>query len=522
MRTLLLPVSALLLASSCAENSLVTSNDSDRGAWDTAGPEGDADADADADTEPEEEDDFLALRPAQTDIFVFIANPGRNTVTRVNVQTLEVRTTPVGVDPRVVITTPDYATAAVFNRGDDSVTILDANTLEARTVGVRDDFNRMVMSPDGRWVALWHDLSAERPDDPEPEGVQSFNEVSFVDLTTAAHHPMAVDYNPREIKFTPDSTLAAVVTDTSLGLVDLTATALSPRLVRLTEELVDPPVAEEVAIAPDGTWAFVRQFGAEDLAVVDLLGGTVARVPVGLNPTDLDLTPDGRRAVVVARGSHELYLFDLADPFAAPDVLGLPTEVNLGSVLIDPTGQKAVVYTTAAPVDRYATWDLASGEITLRSLVKPVETMAVTPTGESLLVFHTKEDAADADSSSPFYGKWALTLIALSDFRQNPLALPAEPIGYSNSNNGRFGYFIMDGQKYLEVLDYRTLLPEEIELRSDPVYVGVLPDLFPDDDDEPVAWASQEHELGRISFYDPDDGAVETITGFELNSEIEE
>ena len=196
--------------------------------------------------------------------------------------------------------------------------------------------------------------------------------------------------------------------------------------------------------------------------------------------------------------------------------------MSLGSVLIDPTGQKAVVYTTAAPVDRYATWDLTSGEITLRSLVKPVETMAVTPTGESLLVFHTKEDAPDADSSSPFYGKWALTLIALSDFRQNPLALPAEPIGYANSNNGRFGYFVMDGQKYLEVLDYRTLLPEEIELRSDPVYVGVLPDLFPEDDDEPVAWASQEHELGRISFYDPDDGAVETITGFELNSEIEE
>jgi hypothetical protein len=36
-----------------------------------------------------------------------------------------------------------------------------------------------------------------------------------------------------------------------------------------------------------------------------------------------------------------------------------------------------------------------------------------------------------------------------------------------------------------------------------------------------VAWASQAHELGRLSFYDPDAASLDTITGFELNSEIE-
>jgi len=35
------------------------------------------------------------------------------------------------------------------------------------------------------------------------------------------------------------------------------------------------------------------------------------------------------------------------------------------------------------------------------------------------------------------------------------------------------------------------------------------------------AFASQEHDLGRISFYDTDTEALETITGFELNGEIE-
>ena len=36
-----------------------------------------------------------------------------------------------------------------------------------------------------------------------------------------------------------------------------------------------------------------------------------------------------------------------------------------------------------------------------------------------------------------------------------------------------------------------------------------------------MAWASQAHELGRLSFYDPDAASLDTITGFELNSEIE-
>jgi hypothetical protein len=57
-------------------------------------------------------------------------------------------------------------------------------------------------------------------------------------------------------------------------------------------------------------------------------------------------------------------------------------------------------------------------------------------------------------------------------------------------------------------------LPEDIELKSVPVHVGTLPE-------SPYAYASQEHELGRISFYDAETGSLETITGFELNSEIE-
>ena len=517
-------LTTLLALTGCSGTDLRYSDEAHAGI-DTGAPPTNEDAggsESDDNAPPESENAFLALVPAQTDVYVFVANPERNTVTRVKVDDRSVRTLEVGEDPRIVLTTPDYSTAVVFNRGDDSVSILDADTLEQRVVRVRDNMNQLAISPDGRFAALWHDLDAERPDDPTPSGVQSYNEVSFVDLSTGIHYGMAVDYNPREIKFNAAGTLAAVVTDTSLGLVDLRTFPLLPTLVPVTDELLDPPVAEEVEVSPNGDYAFVRQFGATDLAVVDLSLREVYRLPCGTNPTDLDITPDGAHAIVVARGSRELWSYAVADPFADPDVLPIPSTVGLGSVLIDPTGQQAILYTTATPTDRYATWDLNTGVIQERALVKPIKSIAVTPTGDSLLVFHTKTNATEGDASSPFYNSWALTTISLPDFRQNPLKLPAEPIGFDTSNNGRLGYFIMEGEPLLEVLDFQTLLPEEIELDSEPVYVGVLPDLTFGDSNEPFAWVSQKHVLGRMTFYDPDDGSVETITGFELNSQIED
>jgi len=187
----------------------------------------------------------------------------------------------------------------------------------------------------------------------------------------------------------------------------------------------------------------------------------------------------------------------------------------LGSLLMTPDGSKGLLYTTALLTERYAVWDLGAGTFSVREFVKPVEGMTVSPTGETLLVFHTKADAEGSDSSSPYHGRWALTLMDLGDFRSKPMVLAAEPTAFAHSDDGGKGYFIMEGEPYLVVMDYGpSLQTDALELRSLPVHVGTLPT---------TAWAyvSQTHELGRISFYQAEDGLLETITGFELNGEIE-
>lgn len=486
-------------------------DDADTGWAPSPAPPGD-------DLPPETEDPFFALPPASSDVYVFIANPHRDTLTRVHASTLEVRTVGVGNEPVLVLTTPDYRWAVSFNRLDHSVSVVEAATLSRVDVPVRPHFNQMKMSPDGNWVVLWHDLAARRPDDPKPDGVQSFHEVSFVNVVTRQHFPMAVGFNPRDVVF--GAGLAAVVSDGFLATVDLGAPVPKPELIALDDEL-EPPRAEEVLLSRDGSWAFVRRYGTDALLVVDLLARTVDSVPVGVEPTDLDLSPDGAHAVVVARGSREIWRLDANDPHETPDVLALPGTEPLGSLTFAPGGALGVLYTTSGS-DRYAVWDLATDTVHLRKLVKPVRALGITPTGDAMMVLHTKADAPDADPDSPFRGSWALTMVSLEDFRTNPLKLPAEPIGFANSTNGRSGYFVMEGEPLLAVVDYATLLPTEIRLKSAPVHLGVLPDLDPDDGDEPAAWVSQEHHLGRISFFDPDAGSLETITGFELNSQIED
>lgn len=472
---------------------------------------------------PEDEIDLL-LPPAQTDAYVFIANASRNTLTRVEVETLSVMTTAVGVSPELVMTTSDLLHVVVFNAGEDSVTILDTDTLQGPTVPVRPHLDAMSLSPDGLWAVLWHDSSDDAQDDGDDAedggGLLAFNEVSFVRTTDGAHFPMAVGFDPRMVRFTPNGDLAVIVSQAEIATIDLRASTLSPRLIELAPGVLEPPPAEEVILAADGSFAWVRAFGATSLLILDLASGERAEIPAGINPTDLDLTPDGLSAVAVARDSHELWIYEANSPFAPPTVLPLPEDAGYGSLLFSPDGAKAALYTTASPVERIGIWDIAEGTITERALVKPVAAVGITPTGQSMLVFHTLSDGPDTEPV--FADAHALTMMDLEDYRSNPLLLPGAPIGYANSTTGLRGYFVMEGSPFFEVLDYVTLLHEQYTLSSIPEYVGVLPDLAPGDGDEPPAWVSQQYDLGRISFFDPDDASLETLTGFELNAGIEE
>lgn len=464
------------------------------------------------DYEPEVEDDFLTLPPATTDAYVFVANPARNTVTRITVDDLSVITTGVGTNPQVVVTTDDYVRAATFNQGSDDVSIIDAGLLTVETVDVRANFNNMVLSSDGEWVVCYFDEDVES--EGTSGGAQSYNEVSFVRLADGSHHPMVVGFNPREIQFTPDGSRAIVVSDSYLAIVDLREDNPSPLRVEIADDLLDPPRAEEVLLTPDGEYALVRQDGAETLVLVRLADGDVERIDVGLFPSDLDATPDGSQAVAVSKADNELWIYDLTDPRATPTVLPMPEGEQFGSVTFSAAGDQALLYSTVSGHPRYGSWSLGDDSITVYGMVKPAVGLRMTPSGSTAIVFHDRLENGDLGEEDPFYDEDAVSLIELSDHFANPIRLPDAPTGFAMTDDGNAGFLIMGRQPFVEVLDFQTLLYDEVALKSAPVHVGVLPETQ-------TAFVSQEHELGRISFVDLVTDSVQTITGFELNSGIE-
>jgi len=492
--------------------------------WDDDDMAGDDDlADDGEDAPPEEEDDFVTVAPSAADVVVFVVNPMRDTVTKVHVLTRQIGTIEVGDEPSQVLVTSDYQRAVVFNDGEDSVSAIDVDTDEVRTVDVREDFNFMTMSPSGRHAICYLNTGLLEGNETF-EGVLSYTEVSIVDLDEMVSHDFTVGFNPKQVTFANDGDLAVIIADEYITVVDLTVDSPTPQLIDLGADPFEPPIAAEVEVEPTGTYAFVRYNNDDMVQVVSLDDGALDYLFAGTDPTDMDLSPDGSELLIVARTSQELFTYDSATPGAPTEVVDLPQTETIGSLSMAPVGDMALLYTTAELTDRVTVWDRASGvnELTeddVERLVKPVDQVIMAPDGESVLVVHSLEDVPD--DSDIYTDHYAMTIVTLSadTFLPNAVLLEDELESLANFDDGERAIFMMTTNRNVGIIDYDTRLVDDLQVPSYPVHVGVMPE------DEglptPVAWVSQDHPLGRISFVDPVALELQTVTGFELNSGIE-
>ncbi len=463
------------------------------------------------DAPAEEEEERLLLRPAQAGPYVLTVDSMAGRLTRIHGHTHAVDSLALGERPGMVQVSAEEL-VVVHDSGLDAVHLLDAETLDYETVEVWEDVDRMALSPDGRWALLWRAEDLEEED--QQGGVESYSVVSLVDLDTGEHWPAPIGFFPRKATFSEDSSRAVMISDGILAAFDLTEEAPWPSLIHLGESLEDAPPTGEALLSADGRRAVVRMEEQPNLAIIDLDSEVLEWMELEQTPTDLDLLPDGH-ALVVLRAIQQLHELDL-DELRVLEVWDLPDVY--GQILLTPFGRTGLLYTTAQPIATMGVWEPDEEQVLRMPLVKPVEEVSLDPTGKTVLVFHTYEDAPEADPDSPFRDSDALTLMHVDTLHTHPLKLSTPPMGYAHGELGRSGYLVLEGQQWLEALDYERLLYEEIPLRSPPVFLGTLPAMGSAD---PVAWITQSHQLGRISFWSPEEQVLETITGYELNSGIE-
>jgi YVTN family beta-propeller protein len=138
-----------------------------------------------------------------------------------------------------------------------------------------------------------------------------------------------------------------------------------------------------VAIAPDGSMAWIPNYAYDTVTPLDLATGAVGNpITVGLKPDDIAITPDGTKAYVTDFGSSSVSVIDLSTrTVTATITVGTAPD----AIVITPDGTKAYSSNSGAgtvtPIG--TSTDTAGPAITVGS---SPDTLAVTPDGSTVWV----------------------------------------------------------------------------------------------------------------------------------------
>lgn len=457
--------------------------------------------------------------------YVYVANPRRDTVAVIDSTNLAIRSVEVGDQPTYLDTLPGKDVALVINVGSRDVSVLrtEAGGTRTSTVPVAPGVNAISIAPDGRHAVVWFD-SPDRPGGAGAGPPGSFQDVSLIRLGEKDEaFSLTVGFRPSDVTFAADGSAAFVITEDGVSVLrfaDLRGPAVAP-LVPIGAGAGD--AARDISVTPDGRYALARREGDPNIQLVDLTTRATTTLDLKSPVTDLDLSPAGDFALAVLREAGTVVRVELPAGFtseAQRQTVAIEGEA-VGSATLTPDGKTALLYTTASAVERLVILELASGTARPVRLKKGVRAVAVSPDNRTALVVHTRADGNPRDPSidveasidrSHGYSVVDLT----SAFAK--LQLTTAPVGELSITPDASRAFVLlrdDGAsiRVAQRITLASFLVDDFPLGSPPVSIAALAD-------SKRMFVSQLHPEGRISFIHWETGAVESVTGFELNGRI--
>lgn len=354
--------------------------------------------------EKEPQADFGA--PEGSPNYVYIPATGADQLVRVSGASLQVSLVEVSAQPTIVKTIPGQDAAIVLHRGSDEVAIVRSTEAgdDVATLAALPHCNALAVDPSGKHAIIWYDYGHAKDGDP----VGSFQALTLVRLAAGKDESLGIStgFRPSAGQFTADGSKALVVTEDGVNVIAL-ATAkdgdIAP-LVAITTKLL-AKVEREVLATDDGVWAVVRQTGKASLTIVHLPSKKIVEVMLPAAPTDLDLVPGGKAALVVLRDAGLVALVGL--PAAATEEFAvtqsLMGDLTAGLARVTDDGKTALLYTSVAGIEQVATLDVSTGVVTPVSIKKTVDTVFVVPgTHKALLVHRPEKGPGYADPAEQF------------------------------------------------------------------------------------------------------------------------
>jgi len=151
-----------------------------------------------------------------------------------------------------------------------------------------------------------------------------------------------------------------------------------------------------------------------------------------------------------------------------------------------------------------------------------VRTVGISPDSTTAIVLAAKApgDPATATSFDDFIARsFGYALLDLATGFAKLQLTPVDPGPFVYAPDGSRAYVALDGgdavtaTRALQVVTTQTGVVQTLPLGSPPSGVGIVPGAG-------QAFVAQRHPLGRMSFIALVTGAVRTVTGFDLNSQI--
>ncbi|MEZ4406245.1 MAG: hypothetical protein R3A52_07210 [Polyangiales bacterium] len=154
-------------------------------------------------------------------------------------------------------------------------------------------------------------------------------------------------------------------------------------------------------------------------------------------------------------------------------------------------------------------------------LRKTVRAVAFAPDGRTALVIHGRAagnpNEPNIDLETRIDRAWGYTLVDVPTRFAKLQLTPADPGSTALTPDGDFAFVTLRddtaGVSLVQRVSMRSFVVSDTPLGSPPLAVGVVPGTM-------RAFVGQEHPEGRITFIDWSTGALQSVTGFELNSRI--
>jgi hypothetical protein len=370
------------------------------------------------------------------------------------------------------------------------------------TEDVSGAYNAVAFSEDGRYAVAYLDFSRAI----EIDGVLNLTGVVIIDLQAETTTPVPVGFAADRVLFVEDdggaAVQAVVLSRNEVAVVDLLA---SPPGVTVTYPLtLDPDqVVDPVGIdlTPDGRYALISARGSSDLYAIDLEQSAINIVELASAPSAMAVSADADRTVFVYGGSPVVELMD----HQLFDLEQVTLDEPMDQIALAPG--VAVLYGTASQHDVYRL-DLESGDRTEYRLQNPTVILELAPTNEFAVAL-TRAEGGGGDGVDALYDQNpGMEIIDLRGDTTTPFVLEGQGLGiaFSAGDTNLSALVLQEGIDYLYRLDLYTQEAEEIEVSAPPVGIGEMPD--------GQFYVTHDRALGLVSFLDPDTGRIVEVSGF--------